>query len=301
MNERFSLPWSLQGKYVLITGATDGIGKAAALALGARGAKLGLVARSQAKADEVARRITEAGGTADVFLAELSSQRSIRRVAGEILARCPRIDVLVNNAGAIFPSMQKTEDGVEQNWAVNHLAPFLLTTLLLERLQQSGAARVITTSSHGHAMARKGLDFDDPNGERLFTFLGKLTGGASVRYGQTKLANILFTAELRDRLSGSGVTAWCFDPGLVTTNFNQNNGWLASATMAVMRLFSRSAERGAQTLVWLAEAPELPLQAQGYFVDQQPRSPSAAAQDKTSALRLWELSESQVAASRVDV
>lgn len=287
--------WTLQDKYVLMTGATDGIGLAAAEALAARGARIGLIARNRAKAEAVARRLEEvcAGRTVDVFIADLASQRDVRRVAAEVLARCPRVDVLANNAGAMFESRLVTAEGVEMTWAVNHLAPFLLTTLLLDRLRASGSARVVTTASHGHKMAKAGIDFADLGGERHYRPFGKWTGGATLRYGETKLANILFTAELARRTEGTGVTVHCFDPGLVATNFNQNNGWMARATMAAMRVFSRTAAQGAETLVWLAASPVLPGDAGGYYVDKQLQVPSAAARDTSAARRLWEVSEEQ--------
>ncbi|GIP40674.1 hypothetical protein J31TS4_39540 [Paenibacillus sp. J31TS4] len=218
---------TLRGKYAVITGATSGIGLAAAQELAARGANLGIVARNAAKAREVAVKLQSSSGnsiTVDVFIADMSSQRSIRRAANEILAKCPRIDILINNAGAMFLDHKLTEDGLEMTWAVNHIAPFLLTNLLLDRLMMSEHARVITTSSHGHKMAAQGIHFDDLSGRRYFGLLGKMKGGPNFRYGETKLANVLFTAELAQRLKGTNVSAYCFDPGLVATNFNQDNG-----------------------------------------------------------------------------
>lgn len=289
--------WSVKGKYVLITGATSGIGLATAKELAARGANLGILARNKAKANDTVSQIQAyVGGCAqiDVFLADMSSQQSIRQVVDEILSKCPRIDVLINNAGALFETRQLTGDGMEMTWAVNHLGPFLLTTLLLERLKESESARIITTASHGHKMAKKGLEFDDISAERLYRKIKKLMGGPTLRYAQTKLANILFTAELGRRLDGTGITAHCYDPGLVATNFNQNNGLMARMTMAVMKLFSRTPEKGAETLVWLADSSSITGPNGSYYVDKQLKNPSEAAQDLNAAKQLWKISEEQI-------
>ncbi|WP_141432331.1 SDR family NAD(P)-dependent oxidoreductase [Bacillus sp. 03113] len=289
--------WNLHGKYVVITGATNGIGLAAAKALAARGANLGIVARNKSKADEVASQIkhlTNNRSIVDVFIADMASQRSISQVAAEILDSCFKVDVLVNNAGALFETRQITEDGVEMTWAVNHLAPFLLTSLLLDRLKESASARVITTTSHGHKMVKKGIEFSDLSSERFYSGFKKLMGGPTLCYAQSKLGNILFTSELARRLEGSNVTAHCFDPGLVATNFNQNNSALARATMAVMKPFSRTPEEGADTLVWLAEVSDITGLNGQYCADRQVMTPSDMAIDKEAAKRLWEISEEQV-------
>ena len=278
------------GKRVVITGATQGIGLAAAKALAARGAQLAIVARSEARAAGAAAQITAAGvGTrVDTLIADLASQASIRRLAAEIQDRYPRLDVLVNNAGAINSSRQLTEDGIEMTWAVNHLAPYLLTTLLLERLRQSAPARVITTASDAHKGAH--IPFDDLNAERSYRNFG------FVRYGETKLANILFTAELARRLAGTGVSANCFHPGFVASGFNRNNGTLMKVAMSIARPFARSVEKGAETLVWLVDSPEVADQSGGYFVDRKREAPTAAGQDMEAARRLWEVSEQQTQA-----
>jgi NAD(P)-dependent dehydrogenase (short-subunit alcohol dehydrogenase family) len=276
------------GKRVLLTGATSGIGLAGAVELARRGAKLAIVARSSERAAEAVRRI-KAGtpaATADVLEADLSSLASVRQLAAQVLERYPKLDVLVNNAGAVNASRRLTDDGIELTWAVNHLAPFLLTTLLEDRLKESAPSRVITTSSDAHQGAH--IPFDDLAAERSYGLAG------FERYGQTKLANILFTRELARRLDGSGVSAYCFHPGLVNTGFNRNNGLLMGIGMAIMRPFSRTPEKGAETLVWLADSAEAGPSG-AYFSDQRPITPTAAAQDDAAARRLWEVSESQTA------
>ena len=286
----------VSGKRVVITGATSGIGRAAALALARQGAQLCLVARSQSRAADTVAEIaatselgTSGSGASvssppvDVLIADLSSQASVRRLAAEVSERYGRLDVLVNNAGAIYSSRRLSEDGYELTWALNHLAPFLLTNLVLERLKLSVPARVITTSSDAHKSAH--IPFDDVNAER--------SSRGFRRYGQTKLANILFTAELGRRLGNSGVTANCFHPGLVATGFNRNNGLGMGLAMSLIKPFARSPEKGAETLVALASSPSFALEQGGYFVDGRRAEPSAAARDEQAGRRLWELSLAQ--------
>jgi NAD(P)-dependent dehydrogenase (short-subunit alcohol dehydrogenase family) len=279
----------VRGKRVLITGATNGIGLAAAEELARRGASLAIVARDDNRAAEAVRRISAAGTeVVDVLKADLTSQASVRALADEALQRYARIDGLVNNAGAIFEKRELTEDGIERTWALNHLAPFLLTELLLDRLKASAPARIVTTTSDAHKGAE--IPWDDLNAERSWAARGFR------RYGQTKLANILFTAELARRLEGTDVTANCFHPGLVATGFNRNNGALMRLAMTVVKPFSRSPEKGAETLVWLVDSEEAGAENGGYFVDRKRTQPEPAARDMESARRLWEVSEQQVTA-----
>lgn len=281
--------WSgVAGKRVIITGATGGIGLAAARELARKGAHLSIVARSEARAAAAVAQITARGGMGtevDVLHADLSSQASIRQLADEILAKHPRVDVLINNAGGMNGSRRLTEDHLELTWAVNHLAPFLLTTSLLERIKASTPARIITTTSDAHAGAQ--IPFDDINADGGYGNFG------FTRYGQTKLANILFTTALAQRLEGTGVTANCYHPGLVASGFNRNNGTLMALAMTVARPFARTPAKGADTMVWLADSPDVSAENGGYFVDRKRVQPSAAARDPEAARRLWELSEEE--------
>ncbi|CAN5261363.1 SDR family oxidoreductase [soil metagenome] len=275
-------------KRIIITGATGGIGLAAAKALAAGGAAVTIVARNEERARAAVADIAQFAGDAlpvEYLVADLASQAAVREVASTILDRYSRIDVLVNNAGAIFWRRRLTVDGIERTWAVNHLAPFLLTTLLLDRLKASAPARIVTTASSAHLGAT--IPFDDLDG------VGRHRGLR--RYGESKLANILFTLELAWRLAGTGVTATCFHPGLVRSGFNRNNGWLMAAGMFFLAPVSRSPERGADTLVWLATSPEAAGKSGGYYVDRKKLAPSNAGQNTDAARRLWEISERQVA------
>ncbi len=278
----------VDGKRVVITGATAGIGLAAAEALAARGALLTVVARSEARAAEAARRIDAAGhGGVDILIGDLAVQASVRRLAAQLLERYPRIDALVNNAGTMNFKRRLTDDGIELTWAVNHLAPFLLTTLLLERLEAGAPARIVTTASGAHNGAE--IPFDDVAAAHSYGFGGR-------RYSQTKLANILFTIELARRLEGTGVSANCFHPGVVATGLARNNGALARAATTIAKPFLRSPAKGAETLVWLLDSPAVSDQSGGYFVDCRRTAPSARAQDLDAARRLWALSETQTRA-----
>jgi retinol dehydrogenase 12 len=269
------------GKVCVVTGATSGIGKAAATALARLGARVVLVGRDRGRAEATAAEIGSVAKKPPVAdIADLASMDQVRALAGR-LAALDRIDVLINNAGLVLGERRGSPDGFEHVFAVNHLAPFLLTNLLLSRLTASAPARVITVTSDAHSAAR--LDLDDPNLEH---------GWDSWRsYANSKLANILFTRELAGRLHGTGVTANCAHPGVVRTGFGREARPLLRLGVTLARPFLLSPERGADTIVYLASSPDVADATGGYYVKRQRREPSAAARDDAAARKLWEISE----------
>ena len=275
----------IAGKRVVMTGATNGIGLAAAEELAMRGAKLTIIARDPAKANALARRIG-----VDVVIADLASKSAVRRAADEILARHSAVDVLVNNAGVYLTTRKLTQDWIEMTWAVNHLAPFLLTSLLLERLEQSAPARIVTTASDAHVGMH--IPFDDLDGTQAYA-KRSIAGPGFIRYGQTKLANILFTEELARRLHGTGVTANCFHPGMVATGITRELIGPARATIRALNFFARKPRQGAETLVWLVDSPEVATIRGAYFADKKRIEPAPAAQDMDTARKLWDVSLEQ--------
>jgi len=260
---------------VVITGATGGIGRAAAVELSRRGAEVAIVGRDPDRVKETA------GGVMHEHVADLSSLDEVRRLADELLERYERIDVLANNAGAMFTSRRETPDGYEQTFALNHLAPFLLTTLLLPRLREC-RARVVTTASDAHGGGA--LDLDDLQGVNSFR--------AMRTYSTSKLCNVLFTRELARR--EPDVTATCFHPGVVRTGWGKNDGLLYRVGLTAISPFLRSPERGARSLVWLALSEEAAELDGVYVQDEKVLAPSAAAQDDMLAAALWEASEELV-------
>jgi retinol dehydrogenase-12 len=274
---------------VIVTGATRGIGRAAAIELADRGAELGVVGRDAVRVRATAEQARAAGGggaSVREHLADLTRIEEVRRLAAELLEAYPRIDVLANNAGAMFTSRHVTADGFEQTFALNHLAPFLLTNLLLERLTAS-RARVVTTASDAHKGAR--LDLDDLQSER-----GRFRAGRV--YGMTKLCNILFTRELQRR--NPAIAANCFHPGVIRTGFGKNDGALARVSLTLAGPFLRSPESGAGALVWLALDPAAGDLHGRYVEKQRPVQPSAQAQDDRLAAELWERSGELCARAR---
>ena len=282
---------SLQGKICLITGATSGIGRVAAQNLAERAAHVVLVGRNPEKVSAAVAEIKQSSGNAAVegLLADLSRQRQVRALAEQVQAAYPQLDLLINNAGAVFSERQETEDGLEMTFAVNHLAYFLLTNLLLDNLKAAGAAhggaRIINVASNAHRRVA-GLNFDDLQSRHGYS-------GFSV-YGASKLANLLFNSELARRLKqqGAPVTANAMHPGMVHTGFGSNNHspfWRLAYVF--INLLGRTPEQGADTVVYLATAPELANVSGGYFYERKAVQPSAAARDSQAAQRLWAVSE----------
>ncbi len=273
----------MQGKIVLVTGATSGIGRATARALADRGATVVFTARDRAKADATRQWIVDGtrNPSIEYLLADLSSQEQVLRLAREFGARYSGLDVLINNAGGLFMKRMESVDGIEMTLALNHLAPFLLTNLLLGALKGRTPSRIITVSSRAHENAR--MDFDD---------LEARTGYSGWRaYGQSKLANLLFTYELARRLEGSGVTANALHPGFVATSFGRNNGGAMGAVLGLaQRLGAIRPEEGAKTSVYLASSPDVQGTTGTYFTKMQPVASSAASVDRESQRRLWETS-----------
>ncbi len=275
---------STEGKICLITGATAGIGFVTARELAAKGMAVTIVGRDAAKTQATAEQIKRETGNAqgDYLVADLSSQAEVRKLANDFTQRHSRLDVLLNNAGAMFTTQQQSADGIEMTFALNHLAPFLLTHLLLDTLKGSAPARIIVVGSDAHNGARN--SFDDPQQKRR--------GYSGLRaYGESKLANIMFTYELARRLAGTGVTANTLHPGFVASNFGKNNGGLVGFGMILMRPIMISSDRGAQTSIYLASSPEVEGVTGQYFVKSKPARSSAASYDEAAQRHLWELSE----------
>jgi NAD(P)-dependent dehydrogenase (short-subunit alcohol dehydrogenase family) len=270
----------MQGKVVVITGATSGIGRIAAERLAVLGARLVLVARDRARADATLERLRQIGpdGAHGAHIADLSTLAEMKRVGAAIAAAEPRIDVLINNAGNVFPTRGVTADGLERTFAVNHMAYFVLTHVLRERLVAAAPARIVNTASGAHK--GRTLDFDNlqlEHGYRIMT-----------AYGRSKLCNILFTRELARRLAGTRVTANCLHPGFVATGLGQRGGGLFGATVRLAMLLGGRPERGAGTIVHLASSPDVATVTGGYFIDGKVATPSLEAQDDVTAKRLWE-------------
>jgi NAD(P)-dependent dehydrogenase (short-subunit alcohol dehydrogenase family) len=266
----------------VVTGASSGIGLATARALATTGATVTLVCRDLSRGEAAVAEVRAASptGAVDLALADLSSQAEVRRLAADLLARHPRLHVLVNNAGVVNLRHSTTVDGVESVFAVNHLAPFLLTNLLLDRLRASAPARIVTVASEAHRLGT--IDFDDLGRARRYRVMRV--------YGQSKLANVLFTYELARRLEGTGVTANCCHPGAVATRLGQNNGRWAVVLTRVLAPFFRTPAQGAATTVHLATSPDVATTSGRYFRNSRPAASSGASHDRATAERLWDIS-----------
>jgi len=280
----------MTGKTVVITGANSGIGLETAVELARAGATTVITARDRARGEAAVADIRARAGhnRVDVVLFDLGDIASVKQGAQAILERCDRIDVLVNNAGVVLSDRRETPDGFEATFAVNHLGPFVLTELLLERITSSAPARIVNVASTAHKGARKGLDFDDLQSTRRYS--------AMQVYSKSKLANIYFTTELARRLEGTGVTANSLHPGTVATKYGRDgdsSGVLAFG-LKVIKPFILTAAQGARTSVYLASSPEVASVTGQYFVKCKARKPSAVAQDDEAAARLWKMSEELV-------
>lgn len=274
----------MHGKRVLITGASSGIGLVAARRLAERGAEVVLVCRDEQRGEAALREVTaqaSPGAAPSLLLADLSSQAAVRALAAEVRDRFAHLDVLLNNAGAVFARREASADGIEMTFATNHLAPFLLTLLLMDLLRAAPSGRVVTVASRVHAGR---LDLDDLQGERSYS--------AMQAYGQSKLENILFTYELARRLSGTNVTANCLAPGLVASNFGRNAGGLLGllSRLLALTLLAVTPEEGAKTSVHLASSPEVKDMSGRYFYRCQEARSKPVSYDQAVAARLWEIS-----------
>jgi NAD(P)-dependent dehydrogenase (short-subunit alcohol dehydrogenase family) len=278
--------WNIEGKQVLVTGASRGIGKATVLALAKMGANLSLLVRDRALGEKVIEEIRALGakGKVDLFVADLSSMKDIRRVAAEYKSKHDRLDVLLNNAGAINMDKAKTVDGYERTFATNHLGYFLLTDQLLELLEKSAPSRIVNVASEAHRQVG-GIDFDDP-------MFDKRSYGGFAAYGQSKLANILFTRELARKLEGKNVTANSLHPGVIASGFGRNNKGVFGFIMRNLAgPFLGSEENGAKTSVYLATSPDAEGKTGLYWKSSREARPTRAGQDDEAAKRLWKLSE----------
>jgi len=280
-NKMPPLNTSMQGKVCIVTGANSGIGKATALGLAQKGATVIMVCRNQVRGEVALNEIKEKSGNEviDLMLADLTSQESIRQLAGNILQLYQQVHVLINNAGVVNLTRRETPDGLEMMFAVNYLAPFLLTNLLLEKLKASAPARIVNVSSDSHQAGY--IKMDDLQSEESYKFLRS--------YGQSKLAMVLFTYELARRLQGTGVTANCLHPGFVATNIGQNG--VGSVNRSIIKLiFTRvgiSPEEGAKTSIYLASSPEIEGITGKYFVKSIPVRSAPISYDETLQRQLW--------------
>ncbi len=275
------MSWSISGKTVVITGSSRGIGRVAALSLAGQGAAVSLVVRNRELGEKVAAEIAAAGApTARVFVADLSSIREVRRVGAELCAAHEKIDVLINNAGAIYMKREETVEGLERTFATNHMAYFVLTNALLEPLKRGAPSRIVNVSSEAHRVA---MNWDDLLSEKSY--------GGMQTYGRSKLANILFTRAIARRLEAAGVTANSLHPGVIGSNFGHNDNGFFSFLAKLGRPFLATEADGAKTTIYLASSPEVAGVTGKYFSKSRVAKPRHHAEDDAGAERLWDYSE----------
>lgn len=282
-------------KICVITGATDGVGLETARTLGKDGWTLALVARNAQKGERIATELRAECGNEDITFkqADLSLQKDVRRVAGELADSYPRIDVLINNAGAIFWKRKQTAEGFEATLALNHLNYFLLTNLLLDRLKAAPSARIVNVASRAHVGAS--VDFDDMDGTAVY----KRCMGGWIAYQRSKLQNIMFTYALARRLEGTNVTANALHPGFVKTRFGKDNGGAFAVILNIgMRVSAISVQKGAETQTYLARSPEVEGVSGKYFSERRAVTSTKQSMDEAAQERLWAMSEDMTRGSQ---
>ena len=281
----------MTGNQVMITGCTAGLGRAAAIALAEMGAAISIVCRNRGKGEQLISEIRKKTGRDDceLYVGDMNSLDEIRAIAAAFIAKDLPLDVLFNNAGVVMQKRTTTRDGFETTFGVNHLGYFLLTLLLLDRLKQAHAARIVSTASDAYKFAGGRLDFDDLQSRRKYTTFGA--------YGASKLANILFTRELARRVADTNVTVNAFHPGMVGSDFAKNNGWIAQVAMTLIKPIARTPLKGAETGIYLCTSKQLEGKTGGYYYNCKPRATQGPANHDEDARRLFEVSEELVGLS----
>lgn len=273
---------NLNGKVCLITGATSGIGKASAMQLASMGAEIVFVARNKEKAEKLKEALkASTGKDATSIIADLSSQEEVKRAAGEFLSLNKPLHILLNNAGIVNTTRKETVDGFEEVFAVNHLAYYAFTVMLMNKLIENGPSRIVNVASSAHTFIKE-LDFEDLQSKNDYKTMQA--------YGKSKLANILFTRELAERLEGKGVTVNCLHPGVVDTEIISNNSLFLKLLITLAKPFFRKPDKGAETSVYLCSSPEVEKESGGYYSDCKIEKISAAARSKENASKLWQVS-----------
>ncbi|HEU4783613.1 MAG TPA: SDR family oxidoreductase [Ktedonobacterales bacterium] len=292
VNDVQQMALRMADKVVLITGGTEGIGKATAIGLASLGARVGITGRDRARAEQAADDIRAVSGNpaVDAFAADMTSQAEVRRLAIAVLDAYPQLEALVNNVGGFWAHRHLTSDGLERTFALNYLAPFLLTNLLLDRLTASAPARVVTVSSSVQATGR--IDFDDLQGTRNYS--------GQRAYSQSKLATVMFTNELARRLKGTGVTANCLHPGVVRSNFGAEDQARFFAVISRVALpLLKTPAQGAQTSIYLASSPDMDGVTGQFFANRKPKTANKVAYDTDMTARLWQVSADLVGMTHV--